>query len=185
MNIYFFKNIRSELFHSTKVVQLVNLIHFFDESWIMQLHCCSSSDIYASLVSLQSRRIQSEKNDNVFKEHLATKSLTSLIPDVALDMTESNIKELRITEAKTGCNKQENHAIYDWSRESAEEYEQLQQPTTDEHIYTGHIPPVMRDILREMPSGMTVEDILRTCVDDQLPQCQSDNEDPEENSNYL
>ena len=43
----------------------------------------------------------------------------------------------------------------------------------------------MRDILMEMPSGMTVEDILRTCVDDQLPQSQFDDEDSEENSNYL
>ena len=43
----------------------------------------------------------------------------------------------------------------------------------------------MRDILLEMPPGMTAEDILKTCVDDQLTQYESDDEDLEEDSDYM
>ena len=43
----------------------------------------------------------------------------------------------------------------------------------------------MRDILVEMPPGMTAEDILRTCVDDQLSENESDDDDSEEDSDYM
>ena len=55
----------------------------------------------------------------------------------------------------------------------------------DEHTSEGSIPPVMRDILAEMPPGRTADDILRTCVDDQRTQSESDDEDPEGNSYYM
>ena len=49
----------------------------------------------------------------------------------------------------------------------------------------GYIPSVMRDILVEMPPGLTAEDILKMCVDDQPTQNESDDEDPEEDSDYM
>ena len=44
---------------------------------------------------------------------------------------------------------------------------------------------MMRDILAEMPPGMTDEDVLRTCADDQPTANESDDEDPEEDSDYM
>ena len=57
--------------------------------------------------------------------------------------------------------------------------------TMDGHIYTGHIPSVMRDILVEMPPRLTAEDILKMCVDDQPTKNESDDENCEEDSDYM
>ena len=70
--------------------------------------------------------------------------------------------------------------------DESDRYERLrlQGNTDDGHIYTEHIR-VMRDILAEMPPGMTAEDVLRTCADDQPTANESDDEDPEEDSDYM
>ena len=99
--------------------------------------------------------------------------------DVIWDITGSeNKNEERITAGS---------AIYDCLGATEEHYErlQLEGERSDGHIYTEHIPRVMRDILLEMPPGMTAKDILKTCVDDQLTPYESDDEDLEEDSDYM
>ena len=223
----------------------------------MQLSCCPSCNIYASLISLEIKRDKCETNDNGISEHNVAESVASFSPDVTLDMTGSNVEDPHgdnseifdftgATEDETGSNKKGNYrdtssasynlsqnqkdtssaiynlsinqrdtssaiynsslnhtdtssaiytsslnhrdtscAIYDCLGATDEQYQRLQPSARDEHIYARPIPGVIRDILAEMPPGMTVEDILRTCVDDRPTECESDDEDPEGNSDYM
>ena len=57
--------------------------------------------------------------------------------------------------------------------------------TADGHTSEEPIHQVTQEILAEMPPGKTVDDILRTCVDDRQTPSESDDEDPVGNSNYL
>ena len=70
--------------------------------------------------------------------------------------------------------------------DESDRYERLhlEGATAGCHIYKQHIR-VMRDILAEIPPGMTADDVLRTCADDRPTANESDDEDPEENSDYM
>ena len=149
---------------------------FFQVSWIKWLPCCPLSNIYASLSSLQPRRNQPDRNLNRNHEHIAGRNVSALSPHVTLDMAGYSNE----------YHQRDNYnAIDDHMGSTEKRYEHLHGSSSDGHIYTGHIPRVMRDILAEMPPGMTAEDILRTCVDDQLTEKESDDEDPDEDSDYM
>ena len=95
-----------------------------------------------------------------------------------------------ITQSESSGDDRSETVTYDClgvSEDENDRYERLhlREATADSHIYTGHITPVMRDILAEMPPGMTAEDVLRTCADDRPTANESDDEDPEENSYYV
>ena len=80
----------------------------------------------------------------------------------------------------------DNHsAIYDYVGSTEKRYEHLDGSTRDGHIYTGHIPRVMRDILAEMPPGMTAEDMLRMCDLHRPTRSETDNEFSDERSDYM
>ena len=75
--------------------------------------------------------------------------------------------------------------IYDCVGTLEKPYEQLHGNTADGHIYTGHIPRVMRDILVEMPPGMTAEDMLRMCDLHGPTQSETEDEFSDESSDYI
>ena len=103
-----------------------------------------------------------------------------------IDITNRNGSDvsLDITGDETG-DEDQNAFRSEVHYDTEDRYERLQPVISDGHIYTGHIPQVMRDILVEMPPGMTAEDILKMCADVQPTQNESDDEDPEENSDYM
>ena len=145
---------------------------FFQESWIKRLPCCPASNIYASLSSLQPRRNQPDRNLNRNHEDITGGNVSALSRNVTLDVAGSSNEE----------HQRDNYnAIHDHVGSTEKRYEHLHGNTGDEHIYTGYIPRVMRDILAEMPPGMTAEEMLRMCD----LHSETDDEFSDERSYYL
>ena len=136
----------------------------------MKLPCCPTFNIYTSL-NFQITKNQSATNDSKFKDHTGMERVNSTSSDVSVDMT--------------GSNKEQRCTIYDCQGVTEERYERMHRSTLEEHIYTGSIPRVMRDILVDMPPGMTAEDMLQMCPVHGPSQNETDDEFSDEQSYYM
>ena len=138
----------------------------------MQLSCGASSNIYASLENLHSSSQKSviDQYEHSFRTDMTDQRGLDVIQELSGSTTADDDQNITKRE------------MYDVTEEK---YERLQSVTVDGHTYTGYIPPVMRDILAEMPPGLTADEVLRTCADDRATNNESDDEDTEEDSDYM
>ena len=95
--------------------------------------------------------------------------------------SEETIVAYRQAESDLDC--EDDPPSYDClgiTEDDSEGYE-VEGATADGYTSEGPVPPVMLEILDEMPPGQTADDILKTCVDDQTTQSES----TDESSGYL